>query len=88
MQTMSSLCTKKELKEIIIKNIMKLGKHKKTEKGTFRKERKDSSMKKLKEEYPVLKKLNGNIKTLGGAEKALGVNSLSKVIKKARKIKK
>jgi hypothetical protein len=67
---------------------MKLGKHTKTEKGTFRKERSDSSMENLKKEYPVLKKLNGNIKTLGGAEKALGVDSLSKVLKKARKIKK
>jgi hypothetical protein len=66
---------------------MKLGKHEKTNEGRFRKERKDSSMDKLKKEYPVLKKLNGNIKTLGGAEKALGVDSLSQVIKKARKMK-
>ena len=65
---------------------MHLGKHKKTEKGTFRKERSDSSMKKLREEYPVLKKLDGRIKTLGGAEKALEVTSLSQVIKKAKKI--
>lgn len=67
---------------------MKLGKHAKTEKGTFRKERSDSSMDKLRKEYPVLKKLNGNIKTLGGAEKALGVGSLSQVLKKAQKIRK
>jgi len=66
---------------------MKLGKHVKTEKGTFRKERKDSSMDKLRKEYPVLKKLNGNIKTLGGAEKSLGVDSLSQVLKKARRYK-
>jgi hypothetical protein len=66
---------------------MELGKHEKTSEGRFRKERKDSSMEKLKKEYPVLKKLNGNIKTLGGAEKSLGVDSLSQVIKKARKIK-
>ena len=66
---------------------MELGKHKKTEEGRFRKERSDSSMKQLRKEYPVLKKLNGNLKTLGGAEKSLGVNSLSKVIEKARKIK-
>ena len=44
-------------------------------------------MKELRKEYPVLKKLHGNIKTLGGAEKALGVDSLSKVIEKARKIR-
>lgn len=67
---------------------MELGKHKRTKEGKFRKERDDSSIKQLKKEYPVLKKLNGNIKTLGGAERALGVDSLSQVIKKARKIKK
>ncbi len=66
---------------------MKLGKHVKTEKGTFRKERIDSSMEKLRKEYPVLNKLNKNIKTLGGAEKSLGVDSLSQVLKKARKMK-
>lgn len=66
---------------------MKLGKHEKTNEGRFRKERKDSSMEQLRKEYPVLKKLHGNIKTLGGAEKALGVDSLSQVIKRARKMK-
>jgi hypothetical protein len=65
---------------------MAFEKHKRTEQGTFRKERADSSMKNLKKEYPVLNNLHGNIKTLGGAEKALGVNSLSQVIKKARKM--
>jgi hypothetical protein len=67
---------------------MKLGKHTRTEKGTFRKERSDSLMKNLKKEYPVLKSLHGNIQTLGGAEKALGVESLSQVLKEAAKIKK
>ena len=43
-------------------------------------------MENLKKEYPVLNKLHGNIKTLGGAEKALGVDSLSQVIKEARKL--
>ncbi len=66
---------------------MHLGKHEKTNSGRFRQERKDSSMDKLKKEYPALKNLHGNIKTLGGAEKALGVDSLSQVIKKARKMK-
>jgi hypothetical protein len=66
---------------------MKLGKHIKTGKGTFRKERKDSSMDKLRKEYPVLNKLNKNIKTLGGAEKSLGVDSLSQVLKKAKHLK-
>ena len=66
---------------------MKLGIHTRTEKGTFRKERSDSSMEKLKKEYPILEKLHGNIKTLGGAEKALGVDSLSQVLREARKLK-
>jgi len=66
---------------------MKLGQHTKTIKGLLRKERSDSSMDKLRKEYPVLRKLNGNIKTLGGAERALGVESLSQVLKVARKIK-
>ncbi len=66
---------------------MAFEKHKRTEKGTFRKERADSSMKELRKEYPELNKLHGNIKTLGGAEKSLGVDSLSKVLKQARKMK-
>ena len=66
---------------------MKLGTHTHNKNGKIRKERSDSSMKQLKKEYSVLKKLHGNIKTLGGAEKALRVNSLSQVLKKARKIK-
>ena len=61
--------------------------HQRTTKGTYRKERADSSMEKLKREYPELNKLHGNIKTLGGAEKSLGVDSLSKVLKKTRKMK-
>ena len=65
---------------------MKLGKHQKTEEGRFRKERSDSSMEKLRKEYPVLNNLHGNIKTLGGAEKALGVDSLSQVLKEAKKL--
>ena len=66
---------------------MSFEQHKRTEKGTFRKERVDSSMEQLKKEYPVLNNLHGNIRTLGGAEKALGVDSLSQVLKEARKIK-
>ena len=61
--------------------------HKRTAKGTIRQERKDSLMKNLKKEYPVLERLNGNIKTLGGAEKSLGVTSLDQVLKKAGKMK-
>jgi len=66
---------------------MKLGKHQKTEEGRFRKERSDSSMEKLRKEYPILNKLHRNIKTLSDAEKVLGVDSLSQVLKKVRKIK-
>ena len=66
---------------------MKLGKHQKTEGGRFRKERSDSLMENLSKEYPVLNRLHGNIKTLGGAEKALGVDSLSRVLKVAKKLK-
>jgi hypothetical protein len=66
---------------------MALNKHTRTSKGTFRKERSDSSMENLIREYPVLGNLHKNIKTLGGAEKSLKVNSLSKVLEKARKIK-
>ncbi|MFO0780507.1 MAG: hypothetical protein U0519_01240 [Candidatus Gracilibacteria bacterium] len=67
---------------------MAFEKHKKTVKGTYRKERSDSGMDQLKKEYPVLKRLHGNIKTLGGAEKLLGVESLSQVLKKAKNLKK
>ena len=66
---------------------MSFEQHKRTDKGTFRKERADSSMENLRKEYPELNKLHGNIKTLGGAEKVLGVDSLSQVLKEARKIK-
>ncbi len=66
---------------------MKLGEHQKTGGGRFRKERSDSLIENLSKEYPVLNKLHGNIKTLGGAEKALGVDSLSQVLKGARKLK-
>lgn len=45
---------------------MSFEKHERTDKGTYRKERSDSSMDKLRKEYPVLEKLHGNIKTLGG----------------------
>ncbi len=44
-------------------------------------------MENLKKEYPILNKLHGNIKSLGGAEKSLKVDSLSKVIKIVSKIK-
>jgi hypothetical protein len=66
---------------------MSLEQHKRTKEGRFRKERSDSLMENLKKEYPILNKLHGNIKSLGGAEKSLKVDSLSKVIKIVSKIK-
>jgi hypothetical protein len=63
---------------------MALGKHQRTAKGTFRKERDDSQIKNLVKEYPILEQLHGNIKTLGGAKKSLGVNSLDQVLKTLR----
>lgn len=63
---------------------MALGEHQKNQDGTFRRERADSLIEKLKREYPILSKLHGNIKTLGGAENSLGVDSLSQVLKKLR----
>jgi bacterioferritin (cytochrome b1) len=66
---------------------MAFEKHQRTEKGTYRRERKDSLMENLRKEYPVLNNLHGNIKTLGGAENALDVDSLSQVLKKAKNLK-
>lgn len=63
---------------------MPLGKHEKTTRGKFRKERKDSLIKNLKKDYQILDQLHGNIKTLGGAEKSLKVDSLDQVLKKLR----
>jgi hypothetical protein len=57
---------------------MSLDQHARTEKGTFRKERSDSLVKHLREEYSEFKGINGNTK-LGTLEKQLGVDSLNKV---------
>lgn len=62
---------------------MSLQKHTRTAAGTFRKERADSLVKNLKDEYPVLANVNGNTK-LGTLEKKLGVESLSQVLKALR----
>lgn len=66
---------------------MSLEQHKRTKEGRFRKERSDSLMENLKKEYPILNNLHGNIKTLGGAEKSLKVDSLSKVLEKTKKMR-
>lgn len=60
---------------------MPLGKHTRTAKGTFRRERADSLIKNLKKEYPALKNVNGNMK-LGTLRDRLGVDSLSQALKK------
>lgn len=66
---------------------MALGKHTRTAQGTFRKERSDSLIKNLKEEYPELAKINGNMK-LGTLEEKLKVDSLHQAIKVLQEKKK
>ncbi len=63
---------------------MALGKHSKTEKGTFRQERSDSLVGNLAIEYPVLEKFNPRMK-LGTLKDKLNVSSLDQVLKKAKK---
>ncbi len=59
---------------------MSLPKHKRTEGGTFRRERADSLVKNLKKEYPELENINGNMK-LGTLRDRFGVDSLDQVLK-------
>jgi len=63
---------------------MPLGKHTRTEKGTFRRERSDSLAKHLREEYPELKRVHGSTK-LGTLKERFGVDSLNAVRKALRK---
>jgi hypothetical protein len=63
---------------------MPLGKHSRTEKGTFRRERADSLAKHLREDYPEFNKVHGNTK-LGTLEKRFGVDSLNAVRERLRK---
>lgn len=60
---------------------MKLGQHTRTNAGTFRRERGDAKISNLKKEYPKLANINGNMH-LGTLRDKLGVDSLSKVLKK------
>ncbi|MCX6168691.1 MAG: hypothetical protein NTX65_05105 [Ignavibacteriales bacterium] len=60
-----------------------LGKHEKTQKGTFRKERSDSLVKNLKKDYPELEKFNGNTK-LGTLLNKFQVDSLNQLRKKLK----
>lgn len=62
---------------------MALGKHKRTGKGTFRKERRDSKIANLKKEYSELEDINGN-KKLGTLLDELKVDSLTQALKKLR----
>ncbi|MHB8579149.1 MAG: hypothetical protein ACYDA4_04715 [Ignavibacteriaceae bacterium] len=61
-----------------------LGKHIRTEKGTFRKERSDSLVKNLKKDYPQLDKFNGNTK-LGTLLDRFDADSLNQLLKKLKK---
>lgn len=63
---------------------MALGKHTRTEQGTFRRERADSLVKNLKQEYPEFAHINGNTK-LGTLREKFGVDSLDDVLKALRK---
>lgn len=60
---------------------MSLPKHTRNTNGRFRRERADSLIKNLKQEYPQLKDINGNMK-LGTLRDRMGVDSLSAVLKK------
>ncbi|OYV63521.1 MAG: hypothetical protein B7X03_01240 [Parcubacteria group bacterium 21-58-10] len=63
---------------------MALGKHTRTGQGTFRRERSDSLVKNLKQEYPEFENVNGNTK-LGTLREKFGVDSLDAVRKALRK---
>ena len=57
---------------------MAFEKHTRTKGGTFRRERADSLVKNLREEYPEFKGVHGSTK-LGTLEEQYGVDSLNKV---------
>ncbi len=63
---------------------MPLGEHQRTKEGTFRRERSDSKVGNLKEDYPVLDQFNGNTH-LGTLLEKYDVDSLSQLLKKLRK---
>ena len=60
-----------------------LGKHQRTSKGTFRKERSDSLVKNLRKDYSQLNGINGNTK-LGTLLDKYKVDSLSQLLKKLK----
>jgi hypothetical protein len=63
---------------------MPLGEHERTNKGRFRKERRDSRVGNLQEDYPELDRFNGNTH-LGTLLDEYDVDSLSQLLKKLRK---
>jgi len=74
---------------------MALGRHKRTSKGRFRKEKRSTKIENLKETYPVLKGINGNMHVgtlldrlgvmhVGTLLDRLGVDSLNQALKKLR----
>ena len=62
----------------------KLGIHQRTQEGTFRRERSDSLVKNLREEYPEFDGIHGSTK-LGTLKEQFGVDSLNEVRKALRK---
>ncbi len=63
---------------------MPLGKHTKTEHGTIRRERGDSLVKNLKEDYPALERFDGRTR-LDTLRKKYDVGSLDQLLKKLKK---
>lgn len=65
---------------------MPLGKHERTQGGTFRRERSDSLAKNLREEYPEFDKVHGSTK-LGTLKERFGADSLNEVREALRNLK-
>jgi hypothetical protein len=63
---------------------MPLGKHSKTNEGTIRRERGDSLVKNLKEDYPILDQFDDRTQ-LGTLRERFGVDSLDQLLKKLKK---
>jgi hypothetical protein len=61
-----------------------LGKHSRTEKGTFRRERSDALAKNLRQDYPEFSKVHGSTQ-LGTLKKKYHADSLNGVRKALRK---
>ena len=66
---------------------MALGKHRRTDRGTFRRERADSTAGKLREDYPEFENVRADAK-LGNIKKSLGLPAdapITEVRKELRK---